>query len=187
MLRATRNTKGRVRSNILWNYGHTTIPRHLRDVVVTEYGIADLREKSDRDVIAAMLCIADSRFQNDLMREAKSSGKIEDGFEVPPAFRDNCPERIERALEPARAAELIGPFPFGTDFTPTEQRLLPALTRLGSASQMALARFLMRGIGSDRDSAETRECLERMGLARPRGLSEFAYRALLRGSLNYGH
>lgn len=35
MVRATRNSKRRVTSNILWNYGHTTIPRHLRDVVVT--------------------------------------------------------------------------------------------------------------------------------------------------------
>ena len=30
-------------SNIRWSYGHTTIPRHLRDMVVTEYGVADLR------------------------------------------------------------------------------------------------------------------------------------------------
>ena len=35
--------------NILWNYGHT-IPRHLRDIYVTEYGIADLRGKSDEAV-----------------------------------------------------------------------------------------------------------------------------------------
>src|SRR5581483_8604132 len=52
MLRATRTVKGRAQSNIRWNYGHTTIPRHLRDVVITEYGVADLRGKSDRDVIA---------------------------------------------------------------------------------------------------------------------------------------
>jgi hypothetical protein len=71
MVRATRNVKGRVTSNILWNYGHTTIPRHLRDIVVTEYGIADLRGKSDRDVIAAMLGVADSRFQSELLRQAK--------------------------------------------------------------------------------------------------------------------
>ena len=38
MLRATREAKGRTSSNIRWNYGHTTIPRHLRDIVVTEYG-----------------------------------------------------------------------------------------------------------------------------------------------------
>jgi hypothetical protein len=76
MVRATRNSKGRVTSNILWNYGHTTIPRHLRDVVVTEYGIGDLRGKSDRDVIVAMLSIADSRFQNELLASAKKAGKI---------------------------------------------------------------------------------------------------------------
>jgi acetyl-CoA hydrolase/transferase-like protein len=187
MLRATRNSKGRVSSNILWNYGHTTIPRHLRDVVVTEYGVADLRGKSDRDVIVAMLCIADSRFQSDLMKQAKAASKIEGSFEIPASSRDNFPDRIERAVEPARAAGLIDPFPFGTDFTQIEQRLLPALTRLGSASQMALALFLIRGLGSDSDSAETRECLERMGLARPRNVSEFAYRALVRGSINSGH
>ena len=53
-------TGGR-RSNIRWNYGHTTIPRHLRDIVVTEYGVADLRGKTDRDVIAAMLAVDRSR------------------------------------------------------------------------------------------------------------------------------
>ena len=52
MVRATREAHRRTTSNIRWNYGHTTIPRHLRDVVVTEYGIADLRGKTDRDVIA---------------------------------------------------------------------------------------------------------------------------------------
>ncbi len=46
MLRATRTAKGKSQSNIRWNYGHTTIPRHLRDIIVTEYGIADLRGKS---------------------------------------------------------------------------------------------------------------------------------------------
>ena len=62
MLRATRETKGRSQSNIRWSYGHVTIPRHLRDIIVTEYGIADIRGKSDRDVAVAMLGIADSAF-----------------------------------------------------------------------------------------------------------------------------
>ena len=30
---------GKLKSNIVPNYGHITIPRHLRDIVVTEYGI----------------------------------------------------------------------------------------------------------------------------------------------------
>src|SRR5262245_13850180 len=97
MLRATRAAKGRTTSNIRWNYGHTTIPRHLRDIVVTEYGVADLRGKTDRDVIAAMLAVTDSRFQGELLRRAKDAGKIEKAFELPPAWRDNTPERIARA------------------------------------------------------------------------------------------
>src|SRR5436853_3391483 len=32
-MRATREVKRPTTSNIRWNYGHTTIPRHLRDVV----------------------------------------------------------------------------------------------------------------------------------------------------------
>jgi acyl-CoA hydrolase len=183
MLRSTRNAKGRVTSNILWNYGHTTIPRHLRDVVVTEYGIADLRGKSDRDVVASMLCIADSRFQNELLKKAKAAGKIENGFEIPAAYRNNSPERIEQALKSARVAGLIEPFPFGTDFTQTEQRLIPALKRLGAASPIQLAGILLRGLGSHDVAANTRECLDRMRLARPRGFTELIYAILLRGAL----
>ena len=78
-LRSTREKHGKVTSNILWNYGHTTIPRHLRDIVVTEYGIADLRGRTDQDVIAALLNIADSRFQDALKREAQAAGKLAGG------------------------------------------------------------------------------------------------------------
>ncbi len=183
MLRATRNAKGRVTSNILWNYGHTTIPRHLRDIVVTEYGIADLRGKSDRDVIAAMLSIADSRFQNELLREAIDADKIEKDFEIPASCQDNTPERIERALGPSRAAHLIEPFPFGTDFTQVEQRLVPALTRLASASPARIASLLLRGLGSRNQFGGTEDCLDRMALARPRSFMEWVYATLLRGSL----
>src|SRR5689334_6194745 len=63
-LEATRTTGAKVQSNIRWRYGHETVPRHLRDIIVTEYGIADLRGKSDADVIAAMLRVVDSRFQD---------------------------------------------------------------------------------------------------------------------------
>ena len=34
---------GVARSNVLWNYGHTTVPRHYRDIFVSEYGIAATR------------------------------------------------------------------------------------------------------------------------------------------------
>src|SRR5467141_362888 len=163
MLRATRSANGRVSSNIRWNYGHTTIPRHLRDIVVTEYGIADLRGKTDRDVIAAMLAVTDSRFQDQLLRQAKDAGKIETSFELPPACRDNTPERVARALAPAREQGLLPAFPFGTDFTATEQRLIPALRLLGVASPMRLAALLARGLASGAASPQVRECLARMG------------------------
>ncbi len=184
MLRATRNVKGRVTSNILWNYGHTTIPRHLRDIVVTEYGIADLRGKSDRDVIAAMLGIADSRFQTELLAQAKDAGKIEKGFEIPVACLDNTPDRIEHALSAARVSGLIEPFPFGTDFTQVEQRLIPALTRLATSSPVRILSLLSQGLGSRTRFADTEDCLGRMGLTRPKGLVEWVYATLLRGSLH---
>ena len=82
------------------SYGHVTIPRHERDIIVSEYGIADLRGKPDEQVIAAMLSIADSRFQPELLRAAKDAGKIAKTYEIPAAHRDNTPERIARALGP---------------------------------------------------------------------------------------
>jgi len=185
MLRATRTSKGRTSSNIRWQYGHATIPRHLRDVVVTEYGVADLRGRTDRDVIAAMLAVTDSRFQDELLRQAKDAGKIERRFELPPAWRDNTPQRIERALGGARAEGLLAPFPFETDFTPIEQQLLPALEALAaaSASPLRLAKFLARGLGGTAHCAQIGDCLARMGLAHPSGLAERVYAALLRGAL----
>jgi len=183
MLRATREARGRTTSNILYSYGHETIPRHLRDVVVTEYGIADLRGKTDRDVIAAMLAVADSRFQDELVRRAKHAGKIEQSFELPAECRDNTPDRIARALAPARERGLLAPFPFGSDFTEIEQRLMPALQALkaASSSPLRLARLLTRGLA--RAPSTEMDCLARLGLDHPSGLGEHLYAALVRGAL----
>jgi acyl-CoA hydrolase len=182
ILRATRRRKGRASTNIRWSYGHTTIPRHLRDIVVTEYGAADLRGKTDREVIAAMLAIADSRFQEELMRQAKRAGKLERSFELPADCRDNTPDRIARALKPARRQGLLPAFPFGTDFTPAEQRLIPALQMLRAASPLRLARLLARGL-RPAVPADMRECLTRMGLDKPATAREHVDAALLRGAL----
>ena len=178
VLPATRTVKGRTTSNIRWSYGHATIPRHLRDIVVTEYGIADLRGKTDRDVIAAMLAIADSRFQDELLRRAKDAGKIAREFELPPACRDNTPERIARALAPARSQGLLPPFPFGTDFTATEQRLIPALRLLGAASPLRLARLALRGLSPGTPSAGLRECLDTNGTGHALGCGRSPLRGI---------
>src|ERR1700712_5608744 len=183
-LEATRRTRGKFESNIRWAYGHETIPRHLRDIVVTEYGVADLRGQSDADVIAAMLAISDSRFQSELARQAKDAGKLPKDFEIPAAHRENFPERIAAALKPARDAGLLPTFPFGTDFTDTEQRLIPALQVLQEAQRtpLQLPGLLWQGFAQQPGAAD-RECLARLGLDRPASLSERAYHALVAAAL----
>jgi len=181
LLHATRAAKGRTQSNIRWRYGHTTIPRHLRDIIVTEYGIADIRGKSERDVIAAMLAITDSRFQDELIREAKDAGKIERGFTLPKTARDNIPEVIARSLKPATDAGLLPAFPFGTDFSAIEQRLIPVLQALDTAAPARLVSFLLRGLVR---RGEHSDCLDRLDLRTPRSLAEWFYAALIRGALN---
>jgi hypothetical protein len=171
-------------SNICWSYGHETIPRHLRDIIVTEYGVADLRGKSDADVIAQMLQVADSRFQAELARQAKDAGKLPKDFEIPAAYRDNHPERIARALKPAREAGLLPLFPFGSDFTDAEQRLMPALQLLQEAERTprSLPGLLWQGFWRRPDAADS-ECLARLGLDKPETLTEHAYRALVSAAL----
>jgi acyl-CoA hydrolase len=185
ILRSTREQRGKTVSNIRWTYGHTTVPRHLRDVVATEYGVADLRGKSDRDIIAAMLTVTDSRFQPELLRQAKDAGKIERSFELPRSARNNVPETIAEALAPARAKGLLSPFPFGTDFTEPEQRLLPALNllRSASASPSRLLRTFLAGIGAGEMSPHIRDCLVRMQLDHPERVAEWVAAALVRGAL----
>ena len=181
---ATRQAGAGAQSNIRWSYGHETIPRHLRDVIVTEYGVADLRGKSDADVIAAMLQVADSRFQAELARQAKDAGKLPKTFEIPPAHRDNDPDRIATALKPAREAGLLPSFPFGSDFTDAEQRLIPALQLLQDAQRtpLRLPGLLWQGLTRNPNAADG-ECLARLGLDRPATWSERAYRALVSAAL----
>jgi Acetyl-CoA hydrolase/transferase C-terminal domain len=183
-LESTRSPRGRTQSNIRWNYGHETIPRHLRDVFITEYGIADVRGKSDADVIAAMLTISDSRFQGELARAAKEAGKLPRNFELPARARENTPERITAALKPAREAGLLPSFPFGSDFSEVEQRLIPALQILQDAQHapLHLARLLWRGMTHPPGAAE-QQCLARLGLDKPTTFAERMYRALVSAAL----
>ncbi len=183
-LNATRQSGGKTVSNTRWSYAHQTIPRHLRDIIVTEYGVADLRGKSDAAVIAAMLSITDTRFQDALLRKAKQAGKISSSYEIPRTHRNNTPERIAEVLGNARNAGLLPAFPFGTDFTPAEQKLIPALERIKHASGLKsqLAALALKGLAGE-PGKEENICLERMGLARPRGFTERGYSLLMKGAL----
>lgn len=181
-LNATRDSGGETVSNIRWNYPHETVPRHYRDIVVTEYGTADLRGKTDEECIAAMLDITDSRFQPELLEQAKKAGKIRADHEIAPARRLNLPESLNEWLEPARREGLLPRFPFGTDFTPTEQRLLPALAVLKRAgsSKVALARLAAKGMAVGQVDEE---CLERLGLRHSKTWKDRLLKYLVAGAL----
>ena len=185
LLRSTRDSKEQSHSNILWNYGHTTIPRHLRDVFVTEYGSADLRGKSDEDCILAMLAITDARFQEALATQAKRDGKLHGDFVIPDRWRKNTPTHLAAALKPLQSRGLFPPFPFGSDFSAEELALLPALQRLkrASATKPRLAAFLLSSLWSgglwSKPAPSIEPPLRRLGLDRPRGLGERILRRLL--------
>jgi len=164
MLRSTRGSGDKLASNIVWEYPHTTIPRHLRDIVVTEYGVADLRGKSDEECIEALLAICDSRFQDDLATKAKSAGKLANDFTLPQERRNNRPERLQRELRERGGAEHFPDYPFGSDFTPIEQELVRALPKLKPLrkSPLKLLQVALRGRPADHP-----EALQRMGLSSP--------------------
>lgn len=182
LLRSWRESGGEVSSNIVWSYGHTTIPRHLRDMVVTEYGIADLRGKNDAEVIEALLAIADSRFQDGLIAEAKAAGKLPADFVLEPRHRDNLPERLQTLC--AQHREALPEYPLGCDFTPEERDLLRALTWL--KSKLRLSEILELGKATlDAPEPEAFPAhLQRMGLERPEGLREELYQRLILAGLH---
>lgn len=183
LLRATRRNGNTLESNIRWNYGHTTIPRHLRDIYITEYGIADLRGRSDEECVCAMLAICDARFIEDLVRDAIRAGKLSRSFRVPEAWRRNTPQILAHNLKPCTDAGLFPTFPFGSDFNAVEQRLLQALlwlkSRIGSPRRWPglAAALLWPGDG------EEAECIARMQLTKPNSLAERVLQRLLRGAL----
>lgn len=181
-LPSVRGSGSKAASNILWSYGHGTIPRHLRDIVITEYGVADLRGRTDRDVVVALLKVADSRFQPGLLEKAKEFGKLEHAYVLPDAFRRNTPERVAEALAPLKAAGLAPLLPFGSDFDALEERLLPALGRLkaAQAEPRKLAGLIVKGLGQ---GSGDEAALARLGLDRPRTLRDRLTALAVRGAL----
>jgi len=181
MLRSTRSKQGRVTSNILARYGQITIPRHLRDVVITEYGIADLRGRTDREIIAALLNITDSRFQEGLMQAAQQNGKLPRDHRIPDAFRRNLPERLTEQARTLKADGLFPAFPFGTDLTEVEIKLGKTLQGLQSklGSPGAAAKATARALEVRTIPEAAGPYLERMGLAAPSNLKTKMVRKMI--------
>ncbi|MDH3991744.1 MAG: hypothetical protein OEV47_02490 [Gammaproteobacteria bacterium] len=186
MCRSTRSKGETVSSNIVWNYGHVTIPAHLRDIVITEYGIAMLRGQREKDVIARLLNIADSRFQEELLAQAKAAGKIPDDYEIPTQYRNNTPERLARIAGRLRPEGMFPKYPFGTDFTAEELVLAQVLQNLKvkMGSRRTLFKALAGAVGVATASAEAAQpYLARMGLDKPADMKETAIQKLILAEL----
>ncbi|MDR7191714.1 acetyl-CoA hydrolase/transferase C-terminal domain-containing protein [Luteimonas terrae] len=172
LLRAARDAGGVREANIRWHYGHTTIPRHLRDVYITEYGIADIRGATDEDCTRAMVRIAEAPHQGSLVARAQASGKLDARFVVPEPWQRNTPETLRKALAPLRADGSLPDYPLGSDFDVVEQRLLRALAWLRTQTATRRGKFatvfdaLRGGIGDDTPA------LARMQLQAPSGFNE---------------
>lgn len=177
MLRSTREG-GCASSNILWHYGHCTIPRHLRDLVITEYGIADLRGQSDEVVIQRLLAITDARFQADLIAKAKSAGKLAADFVAPKHWQRNTPAQLSAALKTFTQKGQYPRYPFGSDFNDEELAILPTLARLKTSTHSkagklsALMAALPGALFNTAPSNEHQAKLARLGLSAPKTLQE---------------
>lgn len=180
-IRATRGEGDDLKSNIVPFYGHLTIPKHLRDVVVTEYGVADLRGQNDATVIKRLVNIADSRFQDELLAFAKKHGKVEADYEVPKEARSNTPERLREALDDAAKSGLLPDYPFGTELTEREQVLAASLRHIKSLSDSP-ADFIgasFRALLHQADDAAAQPFLERIQLEHPETTRDFLVQQLL--------
>tara|TARA_R110000823_G_scaffold305166_4_gene427159 strand:- start:3975 stop:6122 length:2148 start_codon:yes stop_codon:yes gene_type:complete len=180
-IRSTRGSGKHLQSNIVPFYGHTTIPRHLRDVIVTEYGIADLRGQSDAEVAKRLIAVADSRFQEDLLEFALKHNKIEKGYRLPEKVRRNTPERLARSLEPYRQSGLLPAYPFGTELTEQEITLADSLRKIKALSDEP-AHFVatvFRALLHREDEQAARPYLERIHLEHPGTPKDFLVQQLL--------
>ncbi len=183
MLRATHDNKDGLKSSIVWSYGHVTIPRHLRDIVVTEYGVADLRGQGDSEIVKRLLAVADSRFQPELIRQAQAHGKLEAGWQLPERYRHNLPQMLDDKLHPWSQAALLPAFPFGTDLTADELHIVTALKRLKRATKnpLELVQMTVKSLWAGKTAPPA--YLERLGLAEASSFKDMFVRKLFAGNL----
>ncbi len=181
LVRSTRTSNGEVQSNIVYNYGHITIPRHLRDTIITEYGVADIRGKTDADIMKAMLNIADSRFQGELLAQAKQAGKLPEDYVIPEQYRNNFPERINGVIDGYRKQGLFPPFPLGTDFTEQELQIGACLKHLKAlqSDKLSLFKTLFKAFTDGDHEQQAMPFLERMELVETKTKKEEMEKKLL--------
>lgn len=179
LLKAVRESKGKAESNIVWNFGHVTVPRHLRDIIITEYGVADLRGQPDEECVKRMLAITDARFIDGLVKDAIAAKKLKADFRVPDEWRRNTPDAIDAALTPH--LEQLPAFPFGTELSEVEQDIAPALEHLQdeTATWGGRLSFIPAALFSGPSPDRFAPHLERLGLDQPQSLKDRLMRKLV--------
>ena len=180
-IRSTRGSGKQLKSNVVPFYGHITIPKHLRDVIVTEYGVADLRGQSDSEIIKRLINITDSRFQRELLEFAVTHGKLERDYQIPPEARNNTPERLQQALAPLAKKGLLPAYPFGSDLTEQEVALGASLRKIKALSEEP-GHFIsasFKALLHHSDEAAARPFLERIHLEHPETTKDFLIQQLL--------
>lgn len=181
MLRSTRLKRKKMLSNIVEVHGNATIPRHLRDIVITEYGIAFLRGASDEQVIQRLIEIADSEFQEELADVAKKHGKLSRSYKIPDYAKQNSLKKVKDFIGTYKNEKAFALFPFGSDFTDEEIRIGKALTKLKDRSAGDITKFLLKGFSVSPEEYQAE--LERMKLRQPKSAKERLYQKLLLGAL----
>lgn len=146
LCRSTFIKNGRVYSNIIFNHGPSTVSRHLRDVVITEYGIAHVRGKCDEEVIKAIINIADSRFQQELIKKAIKAKKLPSTYQIPVQHRTNYPEKIKKTANNAELKNMFLRFPFGSEFKECEIPIILALEEIKKSSNADKCSMFIRGM-----------------------------------------
>ncbi|AZZ35577.1 acetyl-CoA hydrolase [Bdellovibrio sp. qaytius] len=180
MLRSKRLDKdGKSISNIVWNPGHVTVPRHLRDVVITEYGAAFLKGKTDEQCIKALLAITDSQFQEGLIKTAKAAGKLAQDYILPSEFKNNTSASLAKTLATNDFSETFTPFPFGSDFTSEEEKIALALEKIQQDKKISLWKILCKAFFTKASSQGFEKELQRLNLDKPKSIKHLFYRRLV--------
>jgi acyl-CoA hydrolase len=177
VLRSTRHRRSRLTSNVVWNYGHTTIPRHLRDIVITEFGIADLRGQSDENTVRQMLAVMHPHFRSEIVDAAWRANKID----TPTVKADErAAAGHEALLAAARRDGFFPTFPFGSDFNDDELAAAKALQQLQSARSMrGLLRIVSACLRAPADHGSANAVLNVLGLQDARGIRERIWRRVI--------
>ncbi|MGE5396487.1 MAG: acetyl-CoA hydrolase/transferase C-terminal domain-containing protein [Chitinophagales bacterium] len=181
MIKSTKGMGRKLKSNIVFSYGHCSVPKHLRDIIVTEYGIADVRGKAEKDVIAEILNITDSRFQKQLLEQAKKAAKIPMDYEIPVEYTNNTPEKLKALLAPYKAKGYFPSYPFGTDFSQDDIDLMGALKGFQAMAKGypgKVVKGLLAELFRSIPPAANRH-LERMELNKPSSVKEKLFRKIV--------